>query len=355
MRRAWAALLLLACASTCFAEGGGFRLPDDDGTNNSGPAKITSYTKCYVFPVDHVWNSPIDTVHVHVNSASWLNTIFSVAPAGSDPGVFHVNLGGGNGHYVNLSDWVPSTSMKIGSCKDGGEFTGFYPFVYGTTTLQVGDPDHHCLMLDRPRCMLYECYGEDRAAIGAIPDSCCYGYQWDLTGYALPAAGKSTADEAGLCITAGLFTYEEVFIEGAIYHALRFQSQDVNIDTTTSSPLWPAGHTSHPSLASYKVSGSGHAPIPFGARIRLRANFVPSGAAALDPGFLVMTACMKKYGAILADRGSSQIALSGTADSRWGTWPNKFMTYTAQWIPYLDVVDESPYMKCGPQSGRYSP
>lgn len=366
MKRLLALVALHLWVSPCFGQGGAFRLPNDPSLPPSPPPVLTS-SACVMFPSDNVWNARVSeyltfqgghvqALPVNSNSVAWLATIFSVSPLGGDSTFFHVNLGGTNGHFVNLSDWFPTTAMKIGACKDGGEFTGAYPYIFGTTQLQVGDPDHHCLMIDRPRCRLYECYGVDRTVITSpnFPlDSCCYGYQWNLMTDDLPQLGKSTADEAGLPIAAGLFSYEEVFVIGSINHALRFQTNDVNVDTTTATPIWPAVHTSHPVLPNYKVAQGNHSPIPFGARIRLRPDFVPTGAAANDAGFAVMTAAMKRYGAILADRGSSMIALSGASDSRWGSWPNAFMQYSAQWIPYLEVVDESGQMQCGRASGRF--
>ena len=300
----------------------------------SAPVPSTGdFANCPRFPADNIWNRDISTLPVHAKSAAWVGTMVQPGDA------FHVNLGSTNGHVINHTG-PGFQSMTFGSCADGGEYTGLYPYTSGVTLLQGGDPDHHCIMLDTTACMLYELYDASTTS-----NSCCYGIRWNLNSNNLQQNGKSSADEAGLPIAAGLFTYHELFEVGNIDHALRFQCMDIDIDWHDGSWLWPARHTSNPGVAYKPVM------IPFGARIRLRADFQPSGAAASDPGFLTLTAAMKRYGAFLADRGTSTIALSGLRDSRWGSWPDNFMNWSAQWIPYLEVVDESSLM-IDPNSGQ---
>jgi uncharacterized protein YjdB len=297
-------------------------------------------SNCPRFPADNVWNRDISALPVQANSAAWLSTVFTVAPVPTGQQI-HVNLGAGNGHYLNRtgSAWQ---SMTFGNCSDAGTYSGLYPYSPGVSVLQGGDPDHHCLMVDSTQCLLYELYDASSSAPTA-----CDGVRWDLNSDALIPWGCSSADEAGLPIATGLFTYHELFEVRNINHALRWQCYGADISSDTKSPLWPARHTSVNSGYTLKASSL----IPFGARIRLRADFQPTGAAASDPGFLALTAAMKKYGAFLGDRGSSTAALSGAMDSRWGSWPDNFMNWSAQWIPYLEVVDESGLM-VDPNSGQ---
>jgi uncharacterized protein YjdB len=290
-------------------------------------------SNCPRFPADNIWNRDISALPAQVNSAAWLSTVFTVAPVPTGQQI-HVNLSSGNGHYINRtgSAWQ---SMSFGNCSDAGTYSGLYPYSPGVSVLQGGDPDHHCIMVDSTQCLLYELYDASSSAPTA-----CDGVRWDLTSDALIPWGCSSADEAGLPIATGLFTYHELFELGNINHALRWQCYGADISSDTKSPLWPARHTSVNSGYTLKSSSL----IPLGARIRLRADFQPTGAAASDPGFLALTAAMKKYGAFLGDRGSSTAALSGAMDSRWGSWPNNFMNWSSQWIPYLEVVDESGLM-----------
>ena len=99
----------------------------------------------------------------------------------------------------------------------------------------------------------------------------------------------------------GLVKYDEV-ASGAIHHAIRF--------TLTSSNVKPA----YISPATHKVNSSGgQDAIPFGGKIRLKANFDISGFPAKDQ--VILTA-LKKYGLILADIGSNMY-ISGAPDERW--------------------------------------
>ena len=299
----------------------------------AAPPATGDLANCPRFPANNIWNRDISSLPVHAKSSAWIGTMVQPGDA------FHVNLSGSNGHVINHTG-PGYQAMTFGSCADGGEYTGLYPYTPGVTALQGGDPDHHCIMLDTTACMLYEMYDASSTS-----NTCCYGIRWDLSSNNLQQNGKSSADEAGLPIATGLFTYHELFELRNINHALRFQCMDIDIDWRDGSWLWPARHTSDPGVAYKSVL------IPFGARIRLRADFQPTGAAASDPGFLALTAAMKQYGAFLADRGSSTIALSGAKDSRWGSWPDNFMNWSAQWIPYLEVVDESGLM-IDPNSGQ---
>lgn len=338
------AVVVLLCST------GPLRIPPDD------PGGYTQQNSCQLFPDDNVWNADIVANRVHVMSSSWLQTIFTVTPLGQTPGLFHVNLGGGNGHHLNVTTAAPTDTFKSGACSDGGEFTGPTPFVRGVSILQVGDPDHHWLDLDQPNCMLYEAYGESIATVSprAGADSACYNVKWDISSDTLRTDSLSSADEAGLCVTAGLFTLHEVLGVHKIRHALRFQTETPNIDWRHGSWLWPARHASHPGVPANQGGKYKPVLVPFGARLRLRADFVPTGNAAADDGFAAMTQCMMEYGAMLADRGSSQIALSGAADANWGAWPDSFMVWSAQWIPYLEFVDESADM-VNKNSGKFRP
>jgi hypothetical protein len=60
-------------------------------------------------------------------------------------------------------------------------------------------------------------------------------------------------------------------------------------------------------------SSGGQYSIPFGGKIRLKANFDISGFPAADQ--VILTA-LKKYGLILADIGSNMY-ISGAPDERW--------------------------------------
>jgi hypothetical protein len=95
--------------------------------------------------------------------------------------------------------------------------------------------------------------------------------------------------------------YEEI-LKGEIDHPIRFTLTSNNVKPAY---VYPARH---------KVNSSGgQYSLPFGARIRLKANFDISGYSATNQ---VILRAMKKYGLILADIGSN-LYITGAPDDRW--------------------------------------
>ncbi len=95
--------------------------------------------------------------------------------------------------------------------------------------------------------------------------------------------------------------YDEI-VKGEIDHPIRFTLTSNNVKPAY---IYPARH---------KVSSSGgQYSLPFGARIRLKANFDISGYSATNQ---VILRAMKKYGLILADIGSN-LYITGAPDERW--------------------------------------
>jgi serine/threonine-protein kinase len=125
----------------------------------------------------------------------------------------------------------------------------------------------------------------------------------------------SSADAAGFPIAPLLFDADEV-AAGEIAHAIRFILPNPRIRFRTY--VFPASH------ATQQASG-GASAIPYGARLRLRADFpletLPSEGAR------VVARALQKYGMLLADGGN--IALTGRSD--------RFTT--AKWDGLLDSRD----------------
>jgi hypothetical protein len=118
---------------------------------------------------------------------------------------------------------------------------------------------------------------------------------------ALRPDGWTSADAAGLPIFPGLARYDEV-LQGTIDHALRFTMSSSNVQPAYISP------------ATHKVNSSGgQYGLPFGAKLRLKANYDING---FPPNVQVILTALKKYGLILADIGSN-LYISGAPDERW--------------------------------------
>lgn len=109
--------------------------------------------------------------------------------------------------------------------------------------------------------------------------------------------GWTSADAAGLTITAGLIQVSEVK-NGLINHAIRFTS-----DYASAAYAFPASHL--------VTQSNQPANSPWmGMRVRLRAGFNCNATLTTTAARTVCVA-MKKYGLIMADVGTSWWVLMG--------------------------------------------
>jgi hypothetical protein len=181
---------------------------------------------------------------------------------------------------------------------------GFNP---GQAPPSSGGGDQHSIVIDKDNLKLYETGvtfpPNAPNSFGATDSNWCAagGAIFDLT---KPCAGQrplhwTSADAAGLPIFAGLVRYDEVVTKGVINHALRF-----TVNSSQNAFIRPAQHQ----------AGSANTNLPpMGLRVRLKASF---DATALPAEIQVICACLKKYGMMVADNGSSWF-VSGAPDSRW--------------------------------------
>ena len=255
---------------------------------------------CDIFPGDNIWNTPVDTLPVHPNSANYIAAI-----GGND--TLHADFGSGV--------WPPGSDSPIGipfitapGSQPGVAVTfdyadesdpGPYP-IPANAPIEGGpngDGDRHVIVLDRSNCLLYEMFdawpqpgGSWTAGSGAI---------FDLNSHALRPDGWTSADAAGLPILPGLIRYDEV-AGGEIRHAIRFTAPQ-----TQKAHIWPARHDAS------SLTGVNYPPM--GLRLRLRADYDISG---FPPEVQIILQAFKTYGLILADNGSSWY-ISGAPDERW--------------------------------------
>ncbi|MCA9916918.1 MAG: hypothetical protein KC445_03155 [Anaerolineales bacterium] len=256
---------------------------------------------CDIFPGDNIWNTPIDTLPVHPNSANYINTIGAstglhpdfgsgVWPPGSNSpiGIPYVDVPGSQPKVTINFIWWPDESDP-----------GPYP-VPPDAPIEGGPDgsgDRHVLVLDRDNCILYELYSAYPQNDGSWEAG--NGAMYDLSSHALRPDGWTSADAAGLPILPGLVRYDEV-AAGEIRHAIRFTAPQ-----TQAAHLWPARHDAS------NLTGSNYPPM--GLRLRLRADYNISG---FSPPMQVILQAFKTYGLILADNGSSWY-ISGVPDARW--------------------------------------
>lgn len=270
-----------------------------------------------MFPPDNIWNTPIDTLPVHPNSAAFVATIGAARGLHSDFsatgfGIPFVIVPGGQPRvpltfeYAGESDPGPYPIPPDAPIEGGPSSTG----------------DRHILVLDRDTCLLYEVFsayplpnGGWRAGSGA---------RFDLRSNRLRPAGWTSADAAGFAILPGLVRYDEV-ASGEIRHAIRFTAPQ-----TRREYVWPARH--------FASSLTGPQYPPMGLRFRLKAGF---DIAPFPPDVQVILRALKKYGMLLADNGSSWY-LTGAPDPRWND--NTLRRLQQVLGSDFEAVDESSLM-----------
>ena len=255
-----------------------------------------------IFPADNAWNKDISAMPVDPASAQILNA-YSTTGLKADFGSGEWEGAPIGIPFVVVCGSQKKVSIVFRSNSNDGNYgdesdPGPYPVPLNAPVEGNGAGDSHVLVVDKDNHMLYELYN---ASVNGDHWEASSGAVFNLASDQLRQDGWTSADAAGLPIFPGLVKYDEV-ASGTIHHAIRFTLQSANVKPAYISP------------ATHKVnSGGGQYSIPFGAKIRLKANFDISGYPAKDQ---VILKALKKYGLILADIGSNMY-ISGAPDSRW--------------------------------------
>jgi hypothetical protein len=249
-----------------------------------------------IFPADNPWNKDIsgDPVDPYSNQiianfssstvkADFGSGVWNGAPIGIP---YVVVCGNQQKAPVNFTDY--------GSESDAGP----YAIPLNAPIEGNGNGDSHVISVDIENGILYELFN---AHVNGNHWDASSGAIFNLNSNQLRPETWTSADAAGLPIFAGLVRYEEI-LKGEIDHAIRFTLSSSNVMPAY---IYPARH---------KVSSTGgQYSLPFGARIKLRANFDISTFSSRNQ---IILKAMKKYGLMLADIGSNMY-ISGAPDDRW--------------------------------------
>lgn len=257
----------------------------------SQPTGSATLANCPTFPADNFWNARIDSLPVHPESDSWVDSI-------GRGGIFHMDFGSGTweggpiGIPYNIVSGSAVPKYEAGFYYPDESDAGPYP-IPENPNIEWGS-DHHILTMDTGTCVLYEIYD---ASFDGSNWNGGSGAIWDLNSNALRPDTWTSADAAGLPILPGLVRYDEI-AAGEIKHALRFTAEE------TAGYVWPARHqTSEPQTGI----------PPMGARFRLKAGYDISG---FPPEMQILLQAFKTYGIVLADNGSNWY-VNGAPDERW--------------------------------------
>lgn len=300
---------------------------------------------CEMFPSTAIFNTPIDDVSrfpAHPESGKWINMVGASVPFRTDWGVNDnpADFSSYWGMPINVVDGTPATtdwphvmfdfassgqSMEAGwpyksdcAVADGNGFTiqrdctavpastNRFPFPHASKVLNengmCGGPnncgDHHVLVVETGACRLWESFYSHR--LGDQWYSLVTA-AWNLKSNEMRPAGWASADAAGLPITPLLAKAAEAD-SGEIKHALRVTFRDHNIARTFD---WPARHA---------AGGEDPGAIPFGALLRLKADFVIPDD--WTPQAKALAKAAKRYGLYVSDNGEN-FYVQGEPNSKW--------------------------------------
>ena len=269
------------------------------------------------------WYQRVDQAALHPNSATMISTLSGIG-------------GFGNGRLqIDFSMYVlyagtGTPTQPIIEIPSGNPDDAYYEFDCEPLNSPVplpaggaieGQPGYSCDNLDGDCHLLvvqgneiFEVYRANVTAQG-LESQCLARWRMDAL---YPATGRgehcTSADAAGFPMAPLLFNADEVFAatqvpDGDLGHAIRFILPNARMARDDSLPgavlgrlyVRPATHAGGPN----GPSGS----VPYGVRLRLRADFPMTGYNAAAQ---VLLRTMQRYGMVLADGGT--VALTGESD-----------------------------------------
>jgi serine/threonine-protein kinase len=271
---------------------------DSDTDTNGG---LCGAAPGRLFGPDHPWNQPVDDADLDVESDEIIAYLqqnhtewgrFRIDGPSDEPGntygitILHADDATPHAPFEPSADdfWAPDCDTAPPPIPPDGAIEGEDGYAC------EGDGDCHLIVVDTDECRLFEMWRAnwDGDFVGG-----CEAV-WDLTAaYDPELRGEccTSADAAGLPIAAHMFGPDEI-AAGEILHALRFILPNHHFRERIY--VRPATHSTP------ATSGPDDAP-PYGARLRLRADFDDSGYGA---GARVVIEALRTYGMILADGGN---------------------------------------------------
>jgi hypothetical protein len=281
--------------------GGASETGGNPGAGGGSASGICGAAEGQLFDASHPWNQRVDDTPLDDESAAIIaylaanhtaSSRFRIdGPSDEVDSLYGITLLTATASTERV-DFTPSDAFYEPDCDpapiplvDGGAIEG------ETGYACENDGDCHLIVIDPIGCRLYEMWRADDQ--GSTFWGGCQAV-WDLTApYTETLRGDccTSADAAGLPIAAHMFTADEI-AGGEIRHAIRFILPNSLMRERVY--VRPATHSTG------ATSGPDDAP-PYGARVRLRADFDESG---LKPAAQVVARALKTYGMILSDGGN---------------------------------------------------
>jgi hypothetical protein len=277
-----------------------------------GVAVTAAIAGCPLFGPSFTTNGRVDRLPVAANSGAIVRSI----GLGDH---FHADFGSGRweGSPIGIPYNVVTRKTRRAKVRfDYADESDRVRYPIPRTVRIEGGGDRHALLVDRPKCKLYELYalrrehGRWHAGSGAT---------WNLRRFKARPRGWTSADAAGLPILPLLARPGK----GPIRHALR-----VTVSETRNAFVWPARH---------QASDRSDPSLPrMGERLRLKKSV---NLEQFPPQARRIAKAMQTYGLIVADSGSDWF-VSGVPSPRW----NNDQLHALDVISGrdFDVVDTSP-------------
>lgn len=267
------------------------------------------------FPAAAVWNQNIGSARVHPQSASMISTLAGLGGFGLGRMQIDFSM-----HVVRAQAGAPMRSI-VGFPSSSEYYSPDCDAVgtqipvpansaiEGSANLTCDNNDGDCHLLVWQGDRLYEAYRANASGASAVQSQCLAVWKLDKV-YPENNRGEhcTSTDAAGFPVAALLFNADEIHsamqvANGDIGHAIRFILPNARMGTVSGRRAYvrPASHAGAPS----GPEGS----VPYGSRLRLRADFPVSRYSA---GAQVLLRTMQRYGIVLADGGN--VALTAESD-----------------------------------------
>lgn len=338
---------------------------------------------CEMFPASAIFNTRIDDVSrfpALASSDAWVNLVGRDVPFSTDWGVNENQADFGTywGMPINIVDGTPATTewpvisfdfATSGTIMDAGypnksdcavsdgngghsisRSCGALPaserrFPFPTANLLsedglCNDPatcgDKHVLVLEKGACRLWESFFTYKLSNQWYTMATA---AWDLKSLSLRPNDWASADAAGLPMTPLLARAAEAN-SGEIRHALRVNFSDAKLALQT---LWPA---------RFAAGGDNPGAIPFGALLRLKADFVIPDDWTVQAKALATAA--KRYGLYVADNGAD-FYVQGEPNAAWDLRTNAQMrAITMKDMEFVDLKSITGDPRFSPDSMQAS-
>jgi serine/threonine-protein kinase len=273
------------------------------------------------FSGNPVWNQNISSAAVHPSSATMIGTLAGLGGFGF--GRMQIDF---SFHVVHAAEGAPTRTIVMhpdGYYSPDCESVGTAmpvpagAAIEGETGLVCDNLNNDCHLLVVQGRTLYEAYSSTAQGGSQLQALCLAIWHLDL---AYPETGRgdhcTSADAAGFPIAPLLWNADEIAASlaidstgnGDLGHAIRFILPNERMANDPS--LGGVGGRLYVRPGTHAGGPSGPVgSVPYGARLRLRADFPLTG---YNPAARVVLNTMKRFGIVLSDGGS--VALTAESD-----------------------------------------